>query len=187
MNVFELLAFNSFTSYLIILYINSLITHGLCVRRGSLLFFIYLFWVQCLYSTLAKAWGNADVIRTLHMERLWAREKERWLGERIFGPCQRCDHLGEEWDLHLTWTLSTQKREIVTLFGQMLWNPSLSLVMLVLDNCWGHVHHFQCLWCPFPCPRIAHHVVAGSLFTPLYWPWHAYSLSSSHYTVQQLY
>ena len=86
MNVFELLAFNSFTSYFIILYINSLITHALCVRRGSLLFFIYLFWVQRLYSTPAKAWGmltwlDSDSTRGTTMSKgngTLARRKDLW-------------------------------------------------------------------------------------------------------------
>ena len=116
------------------------------------------------------------------------KEKEHWLGEGIFGSGQRHDHLREEWDLHLIWTLSThEEREIVTLFGQRLWNPSLPLVVLVLNHCWGHVHYSQDPWCPFPCPRIAPYVVAGSSFTPLYWPRRAHSLFSSHYIVQQLY
>ena len=37
-------------------------------------------------------WLNPDSTRGMAV----TKEKERWLGEGIFGPCQLCDHFGEE-------------------------------------------------------------------------------------------
>ena len=59
-----------------------------------------------MYITPAKACVNADVVRSEPY--MWASCEERkgnvgW--KRIFGPCQWRDYLGEEWDLHLAWTL----------------------------------------------------------------------------------
>ena len=48
-----------------------------------------------MYSTLAKAWENADMFGSRpYTWNDYKHEMERWLGEEIFGSCQWHD-LGE--------------------------------------------------------------------------------------------
>ena len=42
-----------------------------------------------IFPPLMLTWLDLDFTHGMVV----SKEKERWLGERIFGPCQRCDHL----------------------------------------------------------------------------------------------
>ena len=51
--------------------------------------YIYIYIVHYTGQSIGECW--CSWIRTLHVKRLWVREKKCWRGERIFGSCQRLD------------------------------------------------------------------------------------------------
>ena len=66
-----------------------------CMRKFGMNIYIYIYVCMYIYivhytsQSIGECW--CSWIRTLHVKRLWVREKKCWQGERIFGSCQRLD------------------------------------------------------------------------------------------------